>query len=79
VVAKLTIQGLGTRPAEETPLARFFARETSTGCSLLERIRHDLSDLILVCDGQVKQTNESRRLLSDLTKGVSRRRDYATR
>lgn len=70
-VMSLTSQGLASPPAEESPLARFFARETDTGRSLLGRIRHDLLELVRVCDGQAKQTNESRILLADLNKGMS--------
>lgn len=53
-----------------SPLSRFFAREVSTGSKLLKRIRHDLFDLIQVCLGDLKQTNELRALMSDLNKGT---------
>ncbi|WVN87983.1 uncharacterized protein L203_103180 [Cryptococcus depauperatus CBS 7841] len=59
--------GISSAPS---PLVRFFARETSIGLRLLERIRHDLSDLIEVCIGNLKQTNELRSLMSDLNKGT---------
>lgn len=50
------------------PLSRFFGREAWTGRRLLQRVRKDLSDLIAVCDGQMKQTNELRALLTDLNR-----------
>ncbi|WVR09001.1 hypothetical protein IAU60_006061 [Kwoniella sp. DSM 27419] len=53
-----------------SPLERFFARETETGHKLLERIRRDLAELIDICNGNVKQTNELRTLMSDLNKGT---------
>jgi dynein heavy chain 1 len=56
-------------PTEPSPLARFFAREASTGQQLLKRIREDLEELKGVCSGTVKQTNELRALMSDLNKG----------
>lgn len=52
------------------PLARFFEREFFLATSLLSTVRSDLEDLVLVCDGTLKQTNSTRSLLSDLTKGV---------
>ena len=60
---------LTSTPAEHSPLARSFSREASTGQKLLHRIRRDLSDLIEMCDGVLKQTNELRSLMSDLNKG----------
>lgn len=51
------------------PLSRFFGREAWTGRRLLQRVRKDLSDLIAVCDGQMKQTNELRALLTELNRG----------
>jgi dynein heavy chain 1 len=69
-VQKLTEQqDLSSTPADNSPLARFFAREASTGEKLLARIRRDLSDLVEVCNGNLKQTNELRALMSDLNKG----------
>ena len=60
---------LSAPPLEQSPLARFFAREASTGRRLLKRIRQDLSELVQVCHGDIKQTNELRALMSDLNKG----------
>ena len=61
--------GLTSPPVDSSPLARFFAREVSIGHGLLKRIRTDLSDLIAICEGKIKQTNELRSLMSDLNKG----------
>lgn len=55
----------------DSPLSRFFARECSTGSRLLSRIRKDISEMIDVCIGSVKQTNEIRSLMSDLNRGES--------
>ncbi|KAK4688349.1 dynein cytoplasmic 1 heavy chain, partial [Tremellales sp. Uapishka_1] len=63
-------KSLTSPPVENAPLARFFAREAETGRKLLSRIRKDLSDLDDVCNGNVKQTNELRALMSDLNKGT---------
>ena len=63
-------QKLGTAVSESSPLARFYAREISTGQKLLGRVRRDLQELVKVCDGDIKQTNESRALLSDLNHGM---------
>ncbi|BGP13270.1 hypothetical protein JCM10213_004960 [Rhodosporidiobolus nylandii] len=52
------------------PLLRFFERETALAARLLPKIRSDLANLIQVCDGELKQTNDLRSLLSDLTKGT---------
>jgi dynein heavy chain 1 len=54
----------------QTSLARFFAREASVGAYLLQRIRRDLSELTEACEGAIKQTNEIRVLLSDLSKSL---------
>ncbi|WVQ93134.1 hypothetical protein IAU59_000198 [Kwoniella sp. CBS 9459] len=60
-----------SNPAQiNSPLTRFFAREATTGSKLLQRIRRDLTELIKVCDGDLKQTNELRALMSDLNKGT---------
>lgn len=54
----------------QDPLFRFFAREGSVGRKLLVQVRRDLSDVIKVCEGSLKQTNHLRNLMSHLTKGV---------
>ncbi|OWZ39026.1 dynein heavy chain 1, cytosolic [Cryptococcus neoformans Tu259-1] len=67
-------EALSSTPHEpshaHSPLSRFFVREASTGSKLLKRIRHDLFDLIQVCLGNLKQTNELRALMSDLNRGT---------
>jgi dynein heavy chain 1 len=55
----------------DSPLSRFFARESHTGVKLLSRVRKDLEELVEVCGGAVKQTNETRSLMSDLNQGKS--------
>ena len=55
----------------DSPLSRFFARECHTGAMLLSRIKKDLEELVEVCSGAVKQTNETRSLMSDLNQGRS--------
>ena len=50
----------------DSPLSRFFARECHTGTMLLSRVRKDLEELVEVCGGALKQTNETRSLMSDL-------------
>ncbi|EIW66046.1 hypothetical protein TREMEDRAFT_35527 [Tremella mesenterica DSM 1558] len=57
---------LSTPSDKNSPLARLFVREAARGKSLLSRIRRDLNELIGVCDGTLKQTNELRTLISDL-------------
>ncbi len=53
------------------PLAhRFWAREYRTGTTLLTTVRGDLSEVIAVCKGEVRQTNHNRALLHDLPKGI---------
>lgn len=60
-----------TQRADETdPLKRLFSRETRVGSGLLRQVRRDLADVILVCKGELKQTNHLRSLLSHLTKGT---------
>jgi len=55
----------------DSPLSRFFARECHTGTLLLSRVRKDLEELVEVCGGAIKQTNETRSLMSDLNQGMS--------
>jgi dynein heavy chain 1 len=66
---ELLQEDLTTPSKPASPLARFFAREMMTGQNLLRRVRDDLADLIAVCSGDAKQTNELRALLSELNKG----------
>ncbi|GAA5826137.1 hypothetical protein JCM11251_007177 [Rhodosporidiobolus azoricus] len=58
------------RDGTTDPLLRFFEREASLVAKLLPSVRTDLANLIKVCDGELKQTNDLRSLLSDLTKGT---------
>jgi dynein heavy chain 1 len=53
----------------KNPLFRFFEREVMIGHNLLKKIRNDLQQLILVCRGEIKQTNYLRTLMNNLTKG----------
>lgn len=52
------------------PLYRFWAREHRTGSSLLCAVRNDLQEVVAVCDGDSRQTNHNRTLLTDLPKAV---------
>lgn len=52
------------------PLYRFFERELNIASRLLETVRHDLDDVVLICRGEKKQTNHHRMLLADLAKGI---------
>eukprot|EP01118_Nematostelium_gracile_P001172 TRINITY_DN1120_c0_g1_i1.p1 TRINITY_DN1120_c0_g1~~TRINITY_DN1120_c0_g1_i1.p1 ORF type:complete len:604 (+),score=181.76 TRINITY_DN1120_c0_g1_i1:243-1814(+) len=59
-----------TSESIKNPLFRFFEREAEIGSRLLKKVRADLQDLIQVCDGNLKQTNYTRELISNLSKGV---------
>lgn len=61
---------LGDMAHSTDPLERFFAREVSTGSTLLGRIRKDLAEMITTLEGKSKQTNELRALITDLNKGI---------
>ncbi|XP_072172912.1 cytoplasmic dynein 1 heavy chain 1-like [Diadema setosum] len=52
------------------PLFRFFEREVNHGNQLLKDVRNDLNDVLAVCIGKKKQTNNDRALLSTLAKGM---------
>ncbi|KAI0793334.1 dynein heavy chain [Abortiporus biennis] len=54
----------------QDPLYRLFAREGNIGAKLLSQVRKDLADVVSVCDGELKQTNHLRTLMSSLTKGT---------
>ncbi|CAK5279895.1 unnamed protein product [Mycena citricolor] len=54
----------------EDPLNRLFMREGSIGQKLLAQVQKDLKDVIRVCQGELKQTNHLRTLMSSLTKGT---------
>ncbi|KAF8845443.1 hypothetical protein BDN67DRAFT_1065300 [Paxillus ammoniavirescens] len=65
---------LNTLPKQSSdnpdPLYRLFFREGSIGRKLLDQVRRDLADVVKVCDGELKQTNHLRSLMSSLTKGT---------
>lgn len=54
----------------QDPLYRLFSREAGIGKKLLGQVRKDLADVIKVCQGELKQTNHLRTLMSSLTKGT---------
>lgn len=54
----------------QDPLYRLFSREGSIGQNLLSQVRRDMSDVVKVCLGELKQTNHLRTLMSALTKGT---------
>jgi hypothetical protein len=66
-------QTLNTLPKQSSdnpdPLHRLFFREASIGRKLLDQVCKDLADVVKVCDGELKQTNHLRTLMSSLTKG----------
>jgi dynein heavy chain 1 len=51
------------------PLFRFFEREVNLGYKLLSDMRANLNDVMQVCEGNKKQTNDLRILIDDLVKG----------
>ncbi|XP_054277851.1 dynein heavy chain, cytoplasmic-like isoform X3 [Macrosteles quadrilineatus] len=52
------------------PLYRYFEREVNSGAKLLRDVIHDLEDVVAICQGEKKQTNYHRAMLSDLVKGI---------
>eukprot|EP00488_Nonionellina_sp_1-RS-2012_P001101 TRINITY_DN1750_c0_g1_i2.p1 TRINITY_DN1750_c0_g1~~TRINITY_DN1750_c0_g1_i2.p1 ORF type:complete len:234 (-),score=69.90 TRINITY_DN1750_c0_g1_i2:181-882(-) len=52
----------------KNPLFRFMRREFAIGLRVLNLIFHGLADLIKFVDGEIKATNDLRRLVSDLSK-----------
>ncbi|XP_011314571.1 dynein heavy chain, cytoplasmic isoform X1 [Fopius arisanus] len=52
------------------PLYRYFEREVNSGAKLLQDVIHDLEDVVLICQGEKKQTNYHRTMLSELVKGI---------
>lgn len=53
------------------PLFRCVEREVNFAANLLRAIRQDLADIQSVCDGSKKQTNDTRDLLNNLSKGIT--------
>jgi len=47
-----------------------FSREGAIGSKLLAQVRRELNDVVKVCEGELKQTNHLRTLMSALTKGT---------
>ena len=47
-----------------------FGAQVNSGAHLLRDVRHDLSDVVEICEGRKKQTNYLRSLVSDLAKGM---------
>ncbi|TFK30694.1 dynein [Coprinopsis marcescibilis] len=54
----------------QDPIYRLFAREGSIGRKLLDQVDKDLDAVVKVCQGELKQTNHLRTLISSLTKGT---------
>jgi dynein heavy chain 1 len=52
------------------PLYRYFEREVSCGAKLLQTVVSDLQDVIYICQGEKKQTNYHRQMLSELVRGI---------
>ena len=50
-------------------LLTIFPSQVNTGARLLRDVRHDLEDVVEVCEARKKQTNYLRSLTSDLAKG----------
>ncbi|XP_045484392.1 dynein heavy chain, cytoplasmic isoform X1 [Pieris rapae] len=52
------------------PLYRFFEREVAAGADLLQQVLHDLRNVIAICQGEMKQTNETRAMVGSLVRGM---------
>ncbi|XP_026741142.1 dynein heavy chain, cytoplasmic isoform X1 [Trichoplusia ni] len=52
------------------PLYRFFEREVAAGASLLQQVLHDLHNVLSICQGEMKQTNETRAMVGSLVRGM---------
>jgi dynein heavy chain 1 len=59
-----------TKANIKDPLFRFFEREVNLGAKLLVDVRHDLVEILAVCKGEQKQSNNIRILITALTKAV---------
>lgn len=62
-------EDLSAPPHDRSPLGRFFTREATVGRKIVQQVRNDLLDMIKLCDGELKQTNELRALVADVSKG----------
>lgn len=67
----LQVVGALKRTADniKDPLFRFFEREVNLGAKLLQDIRQDLQDVMLICQGDKKPTNHHRSMMADLSRG----------
>ena len=52
------------------PLFRCFEREVNLGVKLLKDMRGSLTEIMQVCEGQRKQTNDLRLIIDNLVKGL---------
>ncbi|XP_066142886.1 dynein heavy chain, cytoplasmic isoform X6 [Euwallacea fornicatus] len=52
------------------PLYRYFEREVNSASKLLLDVIHDLNDVLLICQGEKKQTNYHRTMLAELVRGI---------
>lgn len=52
------------------PLYRYFEREVASGAKLLLTVISDLQDVVWICQGEKKQTNHHRSMLSELVRGI---------
>ena len=52
------------------PLYRCFEREINYASKLLNNVIQDLKDVVLICQGEKKQTNYHRLILNDLVRGI---------
>lgn len=52
------------------PLYRYFEREVNSASKLLLDVIHDLNDVLLICQGEKKQTNYHRTMLGELVRGI---------
>lgn len=59
-----------TKENIKDPLFRCFEREVNLGAKLLGDMRNDLNEIMQVCEGQHKQTNDLRLLIDNLVKGL---------
>lgn len=64
VTLKRTIENI------KDPLYRYFEREVTMGAKLLQTVISDLNDVVLICQGEKKQTNHHRSMLSELVRGI---------
>lgn len=53
------------------PLFRCVEREVNFAANLLRLVRQDLDDIQAVCEGNKKQTNDTREILNNLSKGIT--------